>query len=317
MKQLTILAAFLAIVCGPAILAEIGAERPVSTPVYGPVTSVYAGAIASNGSQFMAVWTDGRSWLNACCGVYASRIAADGTVLDPLGIGLGRGHGATGIAWNGASYVVVFFLDNGVTAASLSPQGRIEIAPFTLLKSASMSIGSQVIASNGTVTIVTTNRAWMVLDARLQVLEIHSLSGAAVYRSGDGFTLIANSGIFRLDSSGHQLQTATPAAAGSAISCHEEQCIQVYPDAQTKHLAVASYDPVTQTTGKPAELAITNRQFMLASTNDGYLLVADDNSMQRFDARGLPAGAAVPPCAQEPFPSQRPAMASMWLFFGR
>ncbi|MEA2163695.1 MAG: hypothetical protein QOK37_1822 [Thermoanaerobaculia bacterium] len=299
MKQrLLIVAALLAISCAPAIFAEIGAERPVSTPVYRPVTSVAAEAIASDGKQFMAVWTDGRSWLNGCCGVYASRIATDGTVLDPQGISLGLGHGATGIAWNGASYVVVFFYDNGVSAASLSPEGRIEIPRFTLLKSARISTQSQVIASNGSVTIVTADRAWLVLDARLQVLETHSLSGASVYRSGDGFTLIANSGIIRLDSSGHQIQTATSAASGSAIGCHKEQCIQVYPDAQTKHLTVASFDPVTQTSGKPVELPITNGPFSLVVISDGYLLVTNDNSMQRLDAQGLPAGAAVPPCCR-------------------
>jgi hypothetical protein len=296
MRPLAIFAALLAIVSASPIFAQIGTERPVSTPVYAPVTSVYGEAIASDGKQFMAVWTDERSWLvNTCCGVFASRIAADGTVLDPQGIGLGLGHGATAIAWNGASYVVALFFDDGVTAASLSPEGRIEIPPFTIAKYARIS-ASQAIASNGSVTILTTDRAWFVLDARLQVLETHSLDGASVYRSGDGFTLIANSAVVRLDSSGHQLQTAAPAAVGSAISCHKEQCIQVYPDKQTKHLAVVSYDPVTQTTGKAVGLPIANGPFSLASTSDGYLLVTVDNSMLRFDAQGLPVGAAVPLC---------------------
>lgn len=305
MKPLAILAAVLALVYGPALFAQTGAEWPVSTPVYGPATAVYGGTIASDGKQFMAVWTDLRSGWR---GVYASRIAPDGTVLDPLGILIGTGEGQSlGIAWNGESYRVVWNRGQGMMIASLSPDGRVVVAPFMIENAYLYDDGSvgarQLIASNGTTTIVVTAQGWLTIHEPERVVERHSFSGngsfRSVYRTGDEFTLVPgiDAGFaVRLDSKGQLLRIAKSAAAASAISCHEEHCIQVYPDPKSNRLDVVSYDGVAEASGTPVELPITKGRFSLISTNGGYLLVTDDNSMQRFDSQGLPVGTPVPPC---------------------
>jgi hypothetical protein len=306
MKQCLLIATvLLAIVCSPATFAEIGAERPVSTPVYAPVTSVRGEGIASDGKQFMAVWIDERSrWRS----VYASRIAPDGTVLDPLGILIGTSdEQSLGIAWNGESYWVVWGLDHGIMIASLSPEGRVVVPAFRIVTDYLYDDGSigarQLIASNSSATVITTGSGWLVIHELERVVERHSFlsSGTfrSVYRTGEEFTLVPgrDGGVAaRLDSKGQLVRTAKTAAAASAISCREGHCIQVYPDAKGNHLQVVSYDGVAEATGTPVELPITAVRFALVGTSSGYLLVTNDNSMQRFDAQGMPAGVPVPPC---------------------
>src|SRR5688572_1018785 len=82
-------------------------EVPVGDPVLGPAPGDHCCmSIASDGSEFFAVWMDGRR------GVYGyttrgTRVSRGGAVLDPLGIPLPLdGMRDLQIVWGGTSYVV-------------------------------------------------------------------------------------------------------------------------------------------------------------------------------------------------------------------
>lgn len=63
-------------------------------------------SLASRGAGAFAVWTDYR--LAGYGGVYGTRLAADGTVLDPAGILIDEKYGRDpAVVWNGSSYTVI------------------------------------------------------------------------------------------------------------------------------------------------------------------------------------------------------------------
>src|ERR1041385_4625136 len=60
------------------------AETPLSQPTYGRAPGdQYAPAVATNGSEFLVAWFDGRAIPQV---IYANRVASDGRVLDGTGI---------------------------------------------------------------------------------------------------------------------------------------------------------------------------------------------------------------------------------------
>ncbi|HYO76903.1 MAG TPA: hypothetical protein VE010_10610, partial [Thermoanaerobaculia bacterium] len=63
-------------------------------------------ALASRGADAFAVWTDSR--VSGYGALFGSRIAADGTILDPFGILIDKSIGANpAVAWNGTDYLAV------------------------------------------------------------------------------------------------------------------------------------------------------------------------------------------------------------------
>ncbi|MGZ8781717.1 MAG: hypothetical protein ACXW31_17505, partial [Thermoanaerobaculia bacterium] len=94
----------------PAVAAPF-ALRPevaVSTPEYGISRSISRGGarIATNGDEYLAVWTDSR--LGGEPSLYAARIRADGTVLDPLGLRIATGAHAGPVVWTGSKYLIAY-----------------------------------------------------------------------------------------------------------------------------------------------------------------------------------------------------------------
>jgi hypothetical protein len=83
------------------------------TPLSDPLIARGAGAqfnpaSATNGRDFLLVWEDSRSGNEA---IYATRVAADGSVLDPEGILLSDAESrssAPSVAWTGSSYIVAW-----------------------------------------------------------------------------------------------------------------------------------------------------------------------------------------------------------------
>lgn len=79
---------------------------PVSTPVLGRPAGDQRGLrVASNGSIDLAVWDDGRN--GDRYDVTACRIAADGTLLDPVGLVLRTDSELCDVFWTGSSFAVV------------------------------------------------------------------------------------------------------------------------------------------------------------------------------------------------------------------
>jgi hypothetical protein len=303
MKGLILIAVSLLVILATPISAQIAGERPVSTPVYAPVTSVSAAAIASNGDQFLSAWIDRRDR----AAVYASRIDRDGTILDPLGIVIALAEtGSVGVAWNADSYVVIWQTSTGVFAARISSDGTIADPAHLILPGAQVDALSPI-AANGNVVVVAYAGGYAVLDHQLRVINSGSFAGTpSVWLTGTNeFTLIATGNVsnprsVRLDSSGHFVslnpQAAPAGSAGGAISCHGQNCIWAVDHLSTFRLAVASYDPIAQTSGTPVDLSIAEASFVLAATSGGYVLVTSANTVQRLDLQGNPSGPPVSPC---------------------
>jgi len=97
----------LALFLAAAIAFPVPASSPipVSTPVLGrPADAQFGLRVASNGSITFAVWNDRR---NGGSDVTACRIAADGTLLDPVGLVLRTGSEVNDVFWTGSAFAVV------------------------------------------------------------------------------------------------------------------------------------------------------------------------------------------------------------------
>ncbi|MCX5801336.1 MAG: T9SS type A sorting domain-containing protein [Candidatus Eisenbacteria bacterium] len=91
---------------GPPFL--IGAET-----VYGPVRlDQRSVAVASDGSNYLVVWSDARNSYDAIYGdIYAARVTASGEVLDPCGIPVSTALGSQrwpSVSFDGTNYLVVW-----------------------------------------------------------------------------------------------------------------------------------------------------------------------------------------------------------------
>jgi len=118
------LAFAISVVANAAILTP---EVPISTPNPGPApNSQFLPAVATNGSDFFATWTDNR--FNGK-DIFGTPITRDGRVGDANGIPLrpsGWDDHVSDVVWNGTSYIVVFQSDNiGVNAVDVLPTGQI------------------------------------------------------------------------------------------------------------------------------------------------------------------------------------------------
>lgn len=131
-------------------LASVAAHGDVD--LAPPVSVSAAGyqsqsAVATDGRDFLAVWTDTRIGVTA---IYGTRIRADGTVLDPFGILIARRGEQPAVAWDGSQYVVVWENYEGLFAAPVSRDGqageRISLGFLTLPSIASNGKGSMIAA---------------------------------------------------------------------------------------------------------------------------------------------------------------------------
>jgi hypothetical protein len=300
--------AFLLAIVASAAFAQISGERPVSAPVfYAPVASSGSPAIASDGTSFLAVWCDGRvdGDVNRTQGdLYAARIDSDGTILDPLGIFVTSTYGPLGVAWNGDAYVIIWstFSPAAVMAARISPDGRIVDPPHVIVPDAYLISDRHTIASNGSVTVVSTNGGYSVLDKDLRVIDSGTRSsnfspnGSSVYSNGSGgFILLTGNGSLRLDGSGHPTANGLqPSSIGGVIACHGNECLEVFDVGLGSNLNAASYDPTTGLHSTAVGLPIPSgySYYDIVATADGYLLFSGAGLMQRFDGQHNPLGAS-------------------------
>ena len=123
----------------PAVLDPwISAE--VSMPADGrlqPALDRYQPSVATDGTDFLVLWQDGAGYERGA--VFAARVRADGTVLDPTGLRVNadaRGASMPRAAWGGGVWLVVWHDDNGydVWGRRLSAAGALlDPAPLLLV----------------------------------------------------------------------------------------------------------------------------------------------------------------------------------------
>ena len=147
---------FLVIVLAASALAAPG--RSVDVPVTPSSITRAAGSqgrprVATDGRDFFAVWIDSRGGYSS---LYGTRILADGSVLDPLGILISAPEqycGSFDLAWDGSNYVVVWQADSRVSFTRVSRDGSVLGQPQTVFD---RNGATPYIASNGRGSIVLT-----------------------------------------------------------------------------------------------------------------------------------------------------------------
>jgi hypothetical protein len=117
-----------------ALLAVL-AGAPLTEPVPGPAPNNQLSArVVSNGSDYLAVWTDRRSLPAA---TYATRVTADGRVLDGTGIHLTDEPMYTpAMVWAGDSYVIAWTADQDVWLLRIDRDGAIVDGPRVVVEDA-------------------------------------------------------------------------------------------------------------------------------------------------------------------------------------
>ena len=145
----------------PAVALTLRSEVPVSEPVYEVAPNITRGGaqIATNGDQYLAVWTDYRE--GNLPAVYAARLLADGTVLDPLGIRIEQDAQAGPVVWTGTKYLIAYEHNQGLDSyvRTLTTDGVFG-EPIAVGKSA--RYGSM--ATNGTNVLLVLPEKAMLLD---------------------------------------------------------------------------------------------------------------------------------------------------------
>ena len=139
------LAMFLAAAVATAAAAAIPYERAITLPVYGPATGGRSLASAANdGSETLLVWNDA-----ARGAIYAARLDAGGTLLDPTGIRIYDSGPAIGLGpwvfWGGSAYVVFWMTPAGLQSAQIDTNGIVIETPRTVASGTPVS----AMATNG------------------------------------------------------------------------------------------------------------------------------------------------------------------------
>lgn len=133
--------------------------------------------IALGGNQYLAVWTDHRTDLNAvtiysdesAADIYAARIDANGQLIDTIPIAISRDvadQGMPRVAWNGTNWLVAWttevetasYFIIGVRAVRVAPDGTVlDPTPIAALTTQnSTSVNSLALASDGQNWVVVT-----------------------------------------------------------------------------------------------------------------------------------------------------------------
>jgi hypothetical protein len=241
MKPPRILFALL-LLLSSALFAQ--SDIPVSSIVRGNAPGdQIAPAVASDGTNFLVVWSDGRSPLG---GLYASRVDFRGVVLDETGIRLGSNAGLPEVVWSGSSYVIVWqettFSPDGtgphysIRVARIDANGLLIEAPRTIREDAVSYI--RHVATNGSRIVIaytlnsgsTNPRVALEIldrDARTVAIDVPVTSpqsnnyGATVTSNGSDFLVVwtATGGVSNsmpaahVDASGNVVSTTTLAQA--------------------------------------------------------------------------------------------------------
>jgi hypothetical protein len=131
--------------------SELRIERPVARPDITAVATLGQPLIATDGSAFLAVW--GRRTAGFYPALYVSRLDANGTLLDPLGIRLVNGFPGD-LIWTGRSYLLAAGTEKGWEIFSLDAGANI-LARNVVGDRQEMGEGIDLrLATNGTTAMV-------------------------------------------------------------------------------------------------------------------------------------------------------------------
>ncbi|HVK68062.1 MAG TPA: hypothetical protein VM694_26565, partial [Polyangium sp.] len=112
-------------------------------------------AVASNGTDWMVVWTDSR---NNADDIYAARVTAAGVLQDPNGIAVtsGGGKGNPSIAFDGTNYFVVHALSTQIRGNFVGTNGTVNPSTVSIAQPSNSAYDTAV-SWNGTNYLVAFN----------------------------------------------------------------------------------------------------------------------------------------------------------------
>ncbi|MGK3966882.1 hypothetical protein WMF38_22245 [Sorangium sp. So ce118] len=143
-----------------ARLSDLGAslDGPAGFPISRHANEQRVRAAASDGEQFLVLWSDERDELTGDPGLFAARVTPTGAVLDPLGIRIaGERPMPARAVFDGANFLSVWWPSgpSRLLAARVSPAGVVlDTAPILLPFHADSTPYSVAVASNGAGTLV-------------------------------------------------------------------------------------------------------------------------------------------------------------------
>ncbi len=163
-------------------------------PISSSAGSQTAPAVASDGAGFFAVWQDAR---NLTADVFGARVAQNGALLDPAGLGLARGGNAEtvpAVGFDGTNYLVAW-ADNR-NAASLDIYAVRLAADGTVLDPAGITVATA--PGEQTLPAISADKSnWLVVwqDGRNGTLDVYgarlSPQGVVLDPSGIGIGVAA------------------------------------------------------------------------------------------------------------------------------
>ncbi|WP_437626809.1 hypothetical protein [Sorangium sp. So ce1151] len=143
-----------------ARLSALGAslDGPAGIPISRHANEQRVRAAASDGEQFLVLWSDERDELTGDPGLFAARVTPTGAVLDPLGIRIaGERPMPARAVFDGANFLSVWWPSgpSRLLAARVSQAGVVlDTAPIRLPFHADSTPYSVAVASNGAGTLV-------------------------------------------------------------------------------------------------------------------------------------------------------------------
>ncbi len=189
--------AFAALVLSVGVLgtAWAGSEIPLTAPSIGPADSRQANPhVATDGTDFLAAWIDSR-------GIYATRVSAQGEVLDGTGIRipinpLAWNPSIVAVLWTGETYAIIhtyqMYQRTHTLVARISRFGEWADGPRVILERVPYAA-----ASNGRLVVISTDREIYVTDSEFQDFRRIALSSGAreqlAASNGSTFLVATNS----------------------------------------------------------------------------------------------------------------------------
>lgn len=167
------------------LAAAVGPEFELSQPVLGGAPEAqFEPSIASNGSDYFAVWLDQRDGQQA---LFGSRVAQDGSPVGATMRFASESAWSPRVVWNGSQYVVVWYESlRGLSVVRIAADGTlIDDEPLQPL-SLDFNYYGTVAAGNSRTLIVTLTRdgkaVATILDTDANVIANVALRSVAPYR---------------------------------------------------------------------------------------------------------------------------------------
>ena len=238
----TIARLLITVVTAFATLSGFG-ETPISDPVSARGASYQSRpASATDGRDFLLVWTDLRSGRPA---IYGTRVAEDGSVLDPEGIPISDAAewaSSPSVAWTGNSYIVVWQRGlDGCRFRRIAPDGRID------------------------------DRAGNVLSGGCQRPRVAGIGGRAVVAASRGYS---NGEVEVIESTGAVRTVASTHGAILDVACTRSECWLVWD--WIGFVMGRRLGPLGESLGGDRMLALSADGAKIAATRDRFLLTWRD-----------------------------------------